>query len=199
MPLRAHHLHWYPTVKFNSDSFMARKMIKCQRLKIHWHYITGRRRSLSTQNRISDGGSLLFMRCVSLTLTGLISAWRRREASSGILAKSLSDCVTVLCLAQCKSRHLKVCGIMKRPCYFQTNGISFILNWNVRCLWCRWRRFHVLLFWNSSSNFPHLIGEPPLPRKLNKNIPWLKKWYVSYLCNLCIRANFSCFVNNKRT
>ena len=44
---------------------------------------------------ISAGGSLLFMRCVSLTLTGLVSAWRRGEALSAILAKPLSDCVTV--------------------------------------------------------------------------------------------------------
>ena len=53
-------------------------------------------------HRISTGGSLLFMRCVSLTLTGLISAWRRGEAPSEILAKPLSDCVTALCLRQCK-------------------------------------------------------------------------------------------------
>ena len=114
------------------------------------------------------------MRCVSLTLTGLISAWRRGEASLTILAKSLSDFVTVLCLGQCKSRHLKVCGIMKRTCYFQTNEISYILNKDVCCLCCPWRRFHVLLFWASSSNCPHLVGEPPLLRKLksafaNKN------------------------------
>ena len=69
-------------------------------------------------HRISAGGSLLFMRDVSLTLTGLISAWRRGEASSAILAKPLSDCVTVLCLGQRKSRQVKVCGILKRTCYF---------------------------------------------------------------------------------
>ena len=115
---------------------------------------------IHSPHRISAGGSLSFMRCVSLTLTGLISAWRRGEASSAILAKSLSDCVTVLCLGQCKSRHLKVCGIMKRTCYFQTNGMSCILNWDIRCLCCRWRWFQVLLllFWASSSNLP-----PPPP------------------------------------
>ena len=53
-------------------------------------------------HRISAGGSLLFMRCVSLTLTGLVSAWQRGEAPSAILAKSLSDCVTVFCLKQCR-------------------------------------------------------------------------------------------------
>ena len=37
---------------------------------------------IHSPHRISAGGSLLFMRCVSLTLTGLISAWRRGEASS---------------------------------------------------------------------------------------------------------------------
>ena len=107
-------------------------------------------------HRISAGGSLLFMRCVSLTLTRLISAWRRGKTSSAIVAKSLSDCVTVFCLWQCKSRHLKVCGIMKRTCYFQTKEISYILYWDVRCLCCRWRWFHVLLFWASSSNCPSL-------------------------------------------
>ena len=132
-------------------------------------------------HRISAGGSLLFMSCVSLTLTGLISAWRRGEASSAILAKSLSDCVTVVCLGKYKSRHLKVCGIMKRAFYFQTNGISYIINWDVRCLCCRWRWFHVLLFWASSSNCSHFIREPPLLRKLksafaNKIVPWFKQW-----------------------
>ena len=49
-------------------------------------------------HRIYAGGNLLFTRCVSLTLTGLVSAWRRGEAPWEILAKPLSDCVTVLCL-----------------------------------------------------------------------------------------------------
>ena len=72
--------------------------------------------------------------CVSLTLTGLVSAWRRGEAPSTILAKPLSDCVTVLCMRQCKSRHLKVCKILKKnTSYFQTNWMSCILNWGVRC------------------------------------------------------------------
>ena len=60
-------------------------------------------------HRIYAGGRLLFTRRVSLTLTGLVSAWRRGEAPSAILAKPLSDCVTVFCLRQCKSRHLNVC------------------------------------------------------------------------------------------
>ena len=115
---------------------------------------------IHSPHRISAGGRLLFMRCVSLTLSGLISAWRRGEASSAILAESLSDCVTVLCLWQCKSRHLKVCGIFQWTCYFQTNGISYILNWDVRCLCCRWRWFHVLLFW-TSYNWPSLNNNWP--------------------------------------
>ena len=69
------------------------------------------------------------MRCVSLTLTGLISAWR--EAPSAILAKPLSDYVTVLCLRQCKSRHSKVCEIWKNTCYCETNWINCIFNWGV--------------------------------------------------------------------
>ena len=88
---------------------------------------------LHSPHRISAGGSSLFMRCVSLTLTGLVSAWRRGEAPWAILAKSLSDCVTVFCLRQCKSRHLNVCEILKNTCYFQTNWISCILNWGLRC------------------------------------------------------------------
>ena len=111
---------------------------------------------LHSPHRISARGSLLFMRCVSLTLTGLFSAWGLGEASSAILTKPLSDCVTVLCLGQCKPRHLRVCGILKRTCYFQTNWISDILNWDVCYLCCQWHRFHVLLFWASSSNCPPL-------------------------------------------
>ena len=84
-------------------------------------------------HRISAGGSLSFTRCVSLTLTGLVSAWRRGEAPSAILAKPLSDGVTVFCVRQCKSSHLNVCEIWKNTCYFQINWISCILNWGVRC------------------------------------------------------------------
>ena len=109
-----------------------------------------------SSHRISDRGNLSFKGYVSLTLTGLFSAWGRGEASSAILAKSLSDYVTVLCLGQCISRHLRVCGILKRTCYFQTNWMSYILNWYVRCLCFRWRWFQVLLFWASSSNCPRL-------------------------------------------
>ena len=131
-------------------------------LLILWHVLIMLSWIALVWNRISAGGSLLFMRCVSLTLTGLIWAWRRGEASSAILAEFLSDGVTVLCLWQCKSRHLKVCGIFKRTCYFQTNGISYILNWDVRCLCCRWRWFHMLLFWASSSNWPSLNSKTSL-------------------------------------
>ena len=85
-------------------------------------------------HRISAGDSLLFMRCVSLTLTRLVSAWWQEEAPSTILAKPLSDCVTVFWLRQCKWRHLNVCGILKKmTCYSQTNWISCILNLGVRC------------------------------------------------------------------
>ena len=41
-----------------------------------------------------------------------------REAPSAILAKPLSDYVTVVCLRQCKSRHLKVCEILKKYMLF---------------------------------------------------------------------------------
>ena len=104
--------------------------------------------------RISAGCSLLFKRCVVLTLRRLISTWRRGDACSAILAKPLADFVTVLCLGQCKSRHLKVCIILKMTCYFQTNWMSYILNWDVRCLCWQWGRFYVLLFWASSSCLP---------------------------------------------
>ena len=77
-----------------------------------------------------------------------------RGSILGNLAKPFSDCVTVLCLGQCKSTHLKVCGIMIRTCYFQTNWISYIFNWDVRCLCCWWHWFHVL-FW-ASHNYPQL-------------------------------------------
>ena len=102
---------------------------------------------------------------MSLTLTGLISAWRRGEVFSVILAKPLSDCVTVHCLGQCKSRHSEVCGILKRVCNFQTNWISYILTGTfVVCAvgdagstcCC----FELLLL-----SAPYLIAEQPLQRK----------------------------------
>ena len=157
---------------------------------MHSSYSAEFLKSLSTQN-LCQRQLIIHEVCV-LDLNRTISAWRRGEASSAILAKSLSDCVTVLCLGQCKSRYLKVCEIMKRTCYFQTNGISYILNWDVICLCHRWRWFHVL-FWASSSNCPtppptpHLIWEPPLLCKLksafaNKNSSLIQiKMLVSYL------------------
>ena len=120
--------------------------------KNRWHMRLGIVVYQHYPHRISAGGNLLFMMCVSLTLTGPISAWRRGEAFSAILVKPLSVCVTVLCMGQCKLRHLKVCGLLKMTCYFHTNWISYILNWDVRCLCRRWRQFHVFLFWASSSN-----------------------------------------------
>ena len=76
---------------------------------------------------------VIVMRCVFLTFTWLVSAWLWREVPSAILAEPLlSDCVTVFCLRQCKSRHLKFVKFWNDTCYFQTNWISFILNWSVR-------------------------------------------------------------------
>ena len=67
------------------------------------------------------------MRYVSLSLTGLISAWRRGEASSAILAKPLADCVTVLCVEQRRSRHFKVCGILKGHATFKQIGLTSVV------------------------------------------------------------------------
>ena len=108
--------------------------------------------ALFTQNLCQR--KLIIHEVYVLDLNWTISAWRRGKASSAILAKPLSDCVTFLCLGQCMSRHLRVCGILKRTYYSQRNWISYILNWDVRCLCCRWLWFHVLLFWASSSNCP---------------------------------------------
>ena len=47
-------------------------------LDCHWDH---------SQHRISAGGSLLSKRCVSLTLTRLLSAWRQGESFLAILAK----------------------------------------------------------------------------------------------------------------
>ena len=118
--------------------------------------------TLSTQNLCRRQ---LIMRSVSLTLTGLVSAWWRGEAPSAILAKPLLDCVTVFCLRQCKSWYLKVCEIWKNTGYFQTNWISCIINRGVRCdvvsdvghTHCR----HSFLLLTSF----HQIGGPPLRQK----------------------------------
>ena len=77
-------------------------------------------------HRISARSSLLFMRCVSLTLTGLVSAWWREEAPSAILAKPMSDCVTVFCLSQCKSTHFNVCEILKKKCKLFSNKLNIL-------------------------------------------------------------------------
>ena len=114
-----------------------------------------REAALSTQNFCRR--QLIIHELCVLDLNWTIFSMAMRETSTAISTKPLSDCVTVLCLGQCKSRHLRVCGILKRTCYFQTNWISYILNSDVRCLCCRWRRFHVLLFWVSSSNCLPLV------------------------------------------
>ena len=66
-----------------------------------------------------------------------LAPWTRQrgEAPSAILAKPLSDCVTILCLSE--AMQLKafesLWNFEKKKCYFQTNWISCILNWGVRC------------------------------------------------------------------
>ena len=92
-----------------------------------WSEITLHRESLTEAAYYSWG-------VFSLTLTGLVSAWRRREAPSAILAKPLSDCVTVFCLRQCKIKAFeRLWNLEKNACYFQINWISCILNWGVHC------------------------------------------------------------------
>ena len=93
-------------------------------------------------------------------------------------SESESVSVIVLCLGQCKSMAFEslwsyVKGVINKWNISQ----SYIINWDVRCPCCRWRWFHVLLFWVSSSNchtHTHLVRESPLLRKLksafaNKN------------------------------
>ena len=135
-------------------------------------------------HRISAGGSLLFMSCVSLTLTGLVSAWRRGEAASAILAKPLSDCITVFCPRQCKSRHLKVCEILKKKIHAiskqQIEYLAFLTELCVVMLWVTpaTRVVVVRFFFNF---FLHQIGGLPLTDK-NRNqcsptniVPWFKQ------------------------
>ena len=91
--------------------------------------------SSQSPHRFSAGGSLLFMWCVSLTLTRLVSAWRR-GAPSAILAKPLSDCVTLFCLRQFKSRRLNVCEIEKKKNIFkQIEYLAFLTEVCVVMLW----------------------------------------------------------------
>ena len=107
---------------------------KPQQMNFTWLFATSRlfhEPSLSAQNLCRR--QLIIHEVYVLDLNWLILAWGRGEASSAILAKSLSDCVTVHCLGKFKSEDLRVCGIMERTCYFQTNWISYILNWDVRC------------------------------------------------------------------
>ena len=84
----------------------------------------------------------------------LISAWRRGQAPSAILAKPLSDCVTVFCLRQCKSRHFerlrnfgKIHAIFK-----QIEYLAFLTEVCVVMLWVTPAPRVVVLF-VSSSNF----------------------------------------------
>ena len=107
------------------------------------------------------------MRCVSLTLTGLVSAWRRGEAPSAILAKPLSDCVTLFCLRQCKWRHLNVCEIKKRihAIFKQIEYLAFLTEVCVVMLWVTpVTRVVVVRFF--FQRLLHQIGGPP----------WRQKW-----------------------
>ena len=101
-------------------------------------------------------GRLLFMRCVSLTLTGLICK-ATRETCWPIPCHIVAP---VICLGQWRWKHFKVFEILKTTRYFQTNGIFSILNWDVRCnvvsdagstCYCCLLFFLTVL---------HLIGEP---------------------------------------
>ena len=54
---------------------MRAPLVACRKLVLDYNH---------SPHRISAGGSLLFMKCVFLTLTGLVSARRRGEAPSAI-------------------------------------------------------------------------------------------------------------------
>ena len=83
-------------------------------------------------HRISTGGSLLFMKCVSLTLTGQVSAWQ--GSTIGDFGKALvRSCHCPLSEAMQLKAFESLWNVEKNACYFETNWISCILNWGVRC------------------------------------------------------------------
>ena len=141
-------------------------------------------------HRISAKGSLSFMRCVSLTLTGLISAWRQGEAPSAILAEPLSSCVTILCLRQCKSRHLQVCEILKK--YVRCDVVSDASH---TCCCCLFLLLTVLPP-NRSTSLTTKIKV-----SVRQQIYFLdssnNKFHVCG--NLCTKVYFFCIVNRKNT
>ena len=59
-------------------------------------------------------GWLLFMRCVSLTFTGLFLRWTPVETFEALLAKLLSGCDSATCLTTCKAMHSNICEILKK-------------------------------------------------------------------------------------
>ena len=139
-------------------------------------------------HRISAGGTLLFMRCVSLTLTGLISAWRRGEASSAILAKSLSDSVTVLCLSNANHAIWKFVESWKGHATFKMEYLTFLTG-----------TFVLYPVGDANSTpIPRVVVLSPPPshthtlnwrrtspyyvnwsrRSPTKIVPWFKQWYV---------------------
>ena len=88
--------------------------------------------SSQSPHRFSAGGSLLFMRCVSLTLTRLVSAWRRGEHPRQFW---LSHCQIVSLSFVWGNSNQGVWTFvkLKKKIHFQTNWISCIPNWGVRC------------------------------------------------------------------
>ena len=63
-----------------------------------WYNMIINKKQYTLHTYISATGRLLLTRYVSLTLTGLLSAWRRGEPSLAMLAKSLSAYECVICL-----------------------------------------------------------------------------------------------------
>ena len=156
--------------------------------------------------RISGAGRQLIIHevCV-LDINWTIFSIATRGSILGSFTKPLSDCVTVLCLGQCKPSTWEFVEFWKGHATFkQIEYLTFLTGTFVvyavgdgvsTCCY-----FGLLLL-----SARHLIGKPPLQRKLksafaNKNSSLVLNSDKFHICgNVCIRCYFSPFVNKKRT
>ena len=69
--------------------------------RIWYQYID----SVNLQHRISATGWLLFMRCVSFTLSRLLPTWTPAEIFDALLAKNFADYDSIICP---KKKQIKV-------------------------------------------------------------------------------------------
>ena len=99
------------------------------------------------------------MRCVSFTFIRLLPTWTPTEIFDALLAKHFADYDSIICPRKSKLRFMKVCKILKRTWYFQTD-------WTLCVLYCNGRS-HVVNHAGSTCSYCQFL----VANNVNRNWP----------------------------